>query len=85
MTGHWEMMGIKTKKLLSHLQSMVFHQSLSQNWKTAAVKGLSETRVRALIITADHGNDPTYTGTDHTREYDANIEVVNPNNNQKGR
>ncbi|WP_322904695.1 phosphopentomutase [Paenibacillus campi] len=22
-----------------------------------------------LIITADHGNDPTYIGTDHTREY----------------
>ncbi len=22
-----------------------------------------------LIITADHGNDPTYTGTDHTREH----------------
>lgn len=22
-----------------------------------------------LIVTADHGNDPTYTGTDHTREY----------------
>ena len=22
-----------------------------------------------LIITADHGNDPTYEGTDHTREY----------------
>ena len=22
-----------------------------------------------LIITADHGCDPTYTGTDHTREY----------------
>lgn len=22
-----------------------------------------------LIITADHGNDPTYAGTDHTREY----------------
>ena len=21
-----------------------------------------------LIIKADHGNDPTYTGTDHTRE-----------------
>ena len=38
--------------------------------------------MRALIITADHGNDPTYTGTDHTREYDANIEVMNPNNNQ---
>ena len=22
-----------------------------------------------VIVTADHGNDPTYTGTDHTREY----------------
>ena len=22
-----------------------------------------------LIITADHGNDPTFPGTDHTREY----------------
>jgi phosphopentomutase len=22
-----------------------------------------------LLITADHGNDPTYSGTDHTREY----------------
>ncbi len=22
-----------------------------------------------LLITADHGNDPTFTGTDHTREY----------------
>jgi phosphopentomutase len=22
-----------------------------------------------VIITADHGNDPTYSGTDHTREY----------------
>ena len=22
-----------------------------------------------LILTADHGNDPTYNGTDHTREY----------------
>jgi phosphopentomutase len=22
-----------------------------------------------MIITADHGNDPTYPGTDHTREY----------------
>ena len=24
---------------------------------------------RQLLITADHGNDPTYAGTDHTREY----------------
>ena len=22
-----------------------------------------------MILTADHGNDPTYSGTDHTREY----------------
>ena len=22
-----------------------------------------------MIITADHGNDPTHTGTDHTREH----------------
>ena len=22
-----------------------------------------------LLLTADHGNDPTYTGSDHTREY----------------
>ena len=22
-----------------------------------------------LILTADHGNDPTFKGTDHTREY----------------
>jgi len=22
-----------------------------------------------IIITADHGNDPTFPGTDHTREY----------------
>ena len=22
-----------------------------------------------ILITADHGNDPTWTGTDHTREF----------------
>jgi phosphopentomutase len=27
------------------------------------------TKEDLLIITADHGNDPTYQGTDHTREY----------------
>ncbi len=27
------------------------------------------TEEELLIITADHGNDPTYRGTDHTREY----------------
>ena len=30
-----------------------------------------------LIITADHGNDPTYRGTDHTRE---NVAVLNYHN-----
>lgn len=30
-----------------------------------------------LIITADHGNDPTYRGTDHTREY-VPIIIYNP-------
>ncbi len=30
------------------------------------IDGLKEDDL--LIITADHGNDPTYTGTDHTRE-----------------
>ena len=29
-----------------------------------------------LIITADHGNDPTYRGTDHTREYVPLISMV---------
>lgn len=31
------------------------------------IKNLSEDDL--LIITADHGNDPTWKGTDHTREY----------------
>lgn len=31
-----------------------------------------------LVITADHGNDPTYTGTDHTREY-VPILIYHPN------
>ncbi|MDQ6418935.1 phosphopentomutase [Paenibacillus sp. LHD-117] len=30
-----------------------------------------------LVITADHGNDPTYLGTDHTREY-VPILIYNP-------
>ena len=35
-----------------------------------------------LIITADHGNDPTYKGTDHTRE---NVAVLNYHNNIKNK
>ena len=31
------------------------------------LEGLSQDDL--LILTADHGNDPTYKGTDHTREY----------------
>lgn len=34
-----------------------------------------------LIITADHGNDPTFTGTDHTREY---IPVLTYSKKMKG-
>ena len=34
-----------------------------------------------LLITADHGNDPTWTGTDHTREY---VPVLAYNKNLKG-
>ncbi|MFA5692639.1 MAG: phosphopentomutase [Acholeplasmataceae bacterium] len=33
-----------------------------------------------LILTADHGNDPTYHGTDHTREY---VPLIIYNNNFK--
>lgn len=34
-----------------------------------------------LMITADHGNDPTWVGTDHTREY---VPVIIYNENLKG-
>ena len=37
-----------------------------------------------LILTADHGNDPTYTGTDHTREYVPFI-AYSPSMEQKGK
>ncbi|ANY70124.1 phosphopentomutase [Paenibacillus sp. BIHB 4019] len=37
-----------------------------------------------LIITADHGNDPTYEGTDHTREY-VPLLVYSPRFKQGGR
>jgi len=37
-----------------------------------------------LIITADHGNDPTYRGTDHTREY-VPLLVYSPRFSQGGR
>ncbi|RXZ78234.1 phosphopentomutase [Paenibacillaceae bacterium] len=40
----------------------VFDQALPE-----LVKQVQEDEV--LIITADHGNDPTFAGTDHTREY----------------
>ena len=36
-------------------------------WLESYLPLLSEDDI--LIITADHGNDPTYKGTDHTREY----------------
>jgi phosphopentomutase len=36
-------------------------------WLSGFLPTLGEDDV--LILTADHGNDPTYKGTDHTREY----------------
>jgi phosphopentomutase len=35
-----------------------------------------------LILTADHGNDPTFKGTDHTREY-VPLLVYRPNQSGK--
>ena len=41
-----------------------------EEFDTALEKIMSLLRVDdLLILTADHGNDPTYRGTDHTREY----------------
>ncbi|WP_277630169.1 phosphopentomutase [Atopococcus tabaci] len=37
-----------------------------------------------LIITADHGNDPTFPGTDHTREY-VPLMVYSPSMKERGR
>lgn len=37
------------------------------NWLPEIQKNLRDDEI--LIITADHGNDPTFKGTDHTREY----------------
>lgn len=36
-------------------------------WLSGFLSGLGKDDV--LILTADHGNDPTYKGSDHTREY----------------
>ena len=40
---------------------------LFDQWLPEIEKNLRDDEI--LIITADHGNDPTYKGTDHTREY----------------
>ena len=37
------------------------------NWLPEIQNNLKDDEI--LIITADHGNDPTFKGTDHTREY----------------
>lgn len=39
----------------------------TDRWLTGFIAGLGPDDV--LFLTADHGNDPTYAGTDHTREY----------------
>ena len=38
------------------------------NWIPSLLAKLN-TDSDLVLVTADHGNDPTYTGTDHTREY----------------
>lgn len=43
-------------------------------WIPSFIEALDEGDL--LIITADHGNDPTYPGTDHTREYVPLITMV---------
>ena len=40
---------------------------LTDAWLGRFIKTLSNDDV--IILTADHGNDPTFKGTDHTREY----------------
>lgn len=40
---------------------------LFDKWLPEIEKNLRDDEI--LIITGDHGNDPTYKGTDHTREY----------------
>ncbi len=37
------------------------------NWLPEIQKAMRDDEI--LILTADHGNDPTYPGSDHTREY----------------
>ena len=46
-----------------------FAKALSEfdNFLPLFIKNLDDTD--ALVITADHGNDPTTPGTDHSREY----------------
>ncbi len=39
----------------------------TDEWLGRFIPSLAEDDV--LILTADHGNDPTFTGTDHTREF----------------
>ncbi len=47
MTGHWEMMGIKTEKPFITFTEHGFPRNSSQNWKSAAVRELSAIRAPA--------------------------------------
>ena len=42
-----------------------FEETVARYPKMEAAMGEGD----LMIITADHGNDPTFPGTDHTREY----------------
>lgn len=46
-----------------------YHQALESFDKQLGMLLPKLKKDDCLIITADHGNDPTYKGTDHTREY----------------
>ena len=59
-----------------------YAQCLEQTdaWLANYIKQLRDEDL--LIITADHGNDPTYSGTDHTREY-VPVLMYGPNHKPK--
>lgn len=55
--------------LYGHRRDPIGYGNLLQEFDAALPRVFAELREGdVLILTADHGNDPTYKGTDHTRE-----------------
>jgi phosphopentomutase len=53
-----------------HRRDILGYAQCLEEWDTYIPSILSKMKDDdLLIITADHGNDPSWTGTDHTREY----------------